>query len=140
MIMIDQRTKQELKNIEVLKDPLLYIYILLNSAGKVKVGKTTNIAQRVQSLGGSNGAGDKIIRCYCSEPTYIFNIEFIMHEKMKKYRIPNTEWFYYDEGPDGELLYSSAVGLLERLTSSKEYEKCNLIRKKVYEEKEKKHD
>lgn len=136
--MIDERTGLELKNISILEEPQLYIYILLNTAGKVKVGKTTNIAQRIQSLSGSNSAGDKIIRCYCSSATYLYSLELIMHETMKKYRISGTEWFYYEAGPDGELLYSSTINLLERLMNSNDYQKCNEIRKKFNEKKEKK--
>lgn len=123
--MIDERTKLELRDIPILDEPQLYIYVLLNSAGKVKVGITTNIFQRVQSLSGSNGAGDKIIRCYCSPATYLYTLESAMHVKMNKYRISNTEWFYYKGGPDGELLYSSAIKLLERYFSSDEYNHCN---------------
>lgn len=134
--MIDERTKMELKDIPILEEPQLYIYVLLNSAGKVKVGVTKNIEQRVQSLSGSNSAGDKIIKCYCSSVTYLYTLEKIMHEKMAKYRISGTEWFFYKNKPDGELLYSSAVNLLERLMSSDDCQKCNDLRKQFNEKKE----
>lgn len=50
-----------LKSIPVLEDGQIYIYVILNSIGNIKIGKTTNILQRMQSLSGSNGGGTKNI-------------------------------------------------------------------------------
>lgn len=131
--MKDLRTNQDLSTFEILDDGQVYIYILQNSVGKVKVGITTNIIQRLQSLSGSNGQGNTIKKCYLSPATYLNTIEGIMHNRMSKYRIPNTEWFYYEEDPSGDILFDSAVELLEKLLHGKSYELCNNLRKEYKE-------
>lgn len=125
--MIDIRTKRDLSNIPVLDNSQVYIYVIQNSTGKVKIGKTKNIKQRIRSLGGSNGQGNEIINVYCSEPTYLDSLETIMHSKFNVYRIPNTEWF---QSEDNKLLYSSAIETLEDLMKSKSYYKYNDLRKR----------
>ena len=41
----------------------LYIYVLQNyPQGNIKIGRTTNPAQRFRSLSGSNNGGNKILR------------------------------------------------------------------------------
>lgn len=131
--MKDSRTKQDLSSFEILDDGQVYIYILQNSVGKIKVGITTNILQRLQSLSGSNGQGNIIEKCYLSPATYLNTIEGIMHNRMNKYRIPNTEWFYYNEDPSGEILFDSAIELMEKLLNSKNYDLCNNLRKEYKE-------
>ena len=37
--MVDMRTGKDLKDIPVLEEPLLRIYIMHNTAGKIKIGK-----------------------------------------------------------------------------------------------------
>ena len=135
--MKDTRTKQDLSTFEILVDGQVYIYILQNSAGKIKVGITTNILQRLQSLSGSNGQGNIIEKCYLSPATYLKTIEGIMHTRMSKYRIPNTEWFYYDEDPSGDIMFDSAIELIEKLFNSKSYEVCNNLRKEFISKKSK---
>ena len=103
--MIDKRTKKDLKDYPILEEPKLYIYILHNQGGKIKIGKTKNIYQRYQSLSGSNCAGDHIDMVMCSPSTYLYTLETIMHDKFDKYRIPNTEWFYNKEDPTGDKLF-----------------------------------
>jgi len=44
-----------LKSVPILEDGQMYIYVMLNSNGNIKIGKTTNIIQRLKSLSGSNG-------------------------------------------------------------------------------------
>lgn len=131
--MTDERTGKDLKELSILEEPMLRIYIMLNSEGKVKIGKTKNIQQRYQSLCGSNGQGNKITRVYCSEETYLYTLENIMHDKFASYRIPSTEWFYDEDDPSGERLFTNAVEELKLLFSSASYEKCNEIRKQLYE-------
>ena len=41
--MIDKRTGKDLKEFSVLDEPMIHIYIMLNSDGKVKIGKTKDI-------------------------------------------------------------------------------------------------
>lgn len=136
--MIDERTGKDLKELYILEEPKLYIYAMLNSEGKVKIGKTKNIQQRYQSLCGSNGQGNKITRVYCSEETYLYTLENIMHTKFARYRIPSTEWFYDKEDPTGERLFANAVEELKLLFYSDSYKKCNELRKQAYEEKKNK--
>ena len=129
--MIDIRTGKDLKDYTILEEPKLYVYIMLNEAGKIKIGKTKNIQQRYMSLCGSNSAGDKIIKVCVSPSSYLYTLEQIMHDKFNKYRIPNTEWFYYKKDPSGEFLFDKAVNKLRQLFSSTDYEKCNNLRKSL---------
>lgn len=131
--MIDIRTGKDLKEFPILKEPKIYIYIMLNNVGKVKIGKTKNIQQRYQSLCGSNGQGNEIIKVYCSEVTFLHTLENIMHGKFSKYRIVNTEWFYDECSPTGDDLFVSVIEELKFLFSSTEYKNCNDMRKKLYE-------
>ena len=130
--MIDVRTGKNIKEYPILEDPKLYVYIMLNDAGKVKIGKTKNIQQRYQSLCGSNGQGNNIVKLCVSPSTYLYTLENIMHDKFGKYRIPNTEWFYDKENIDGENLFINAVNELRLLFSSTDYKKCNGLRKSIY--------
>lgn len=138
--MIDIRTKQDLKNLPILEEPMIYIYIFLNNGGKIKIGKTKNIHQRYQSLCGSNGAGDTIISTYVSPCSYLYTIETVMHDKFSRYRIPNTEWFYDKAEPLGENLFAQAIKELELLFSSSTYQQCNSLRKQIWEKKKQKGD
>lgn len=103
-----------------------YIYILQNSANKIKIGRTTNFEQRLTSLSGSNGGGETIIDYYCSPPTYLHTLERVMHDKFAKYRIPNTEWFQGVE-------FSEVVDELKNIINSEEYKRCNELREKLNE-------
>jgi hypothetical protein len=129
--MIDIRTKKDIKEYPILEEPKLYIYIMLNDSGKVKIGKTKNIQQRYQSLCGSNGQGNKIIKVCVSPSTYLYTIENIMHEKFDKFRIPNTEWFFDKEDAIGEKLFDEAVNELKLLFSSTGYKTCNKLRESL---------
>ena len=131
--MIDIRTGKDIKEYPVLEEPKLYIYIMLNSSGRVKIGKTKNIKQRYQSLCGSNSGGSKIEKCLVSPSTYLYTIESIMHDKFDRFRIPNTEWFYDKEDVTGEGLFNNAVNELRLLFSSACYKTCNKLRKSLYE-------
>lgn len=131
--MIDIRTGTNIKDYPILEEPKLYIYIMLNNVGKIKIGKTRNIYQRYMSLCGSNGQGNIITKLYCSPSSYLYTLESIMHTKFDKYRIPKTEWFYDDFDPSGENLFNLAVRQLKLLFSSVGYEKCNNLRRKIYE-------
>lgn len=136
--MIDKRTGKNLKDYPVLEEPKLYVYIMRNDAGKVKIGVTKNIEQRYQSLCGSNSAGDNIVDVLVSPSTWLYTIERIMHDKFNKYRIPNTEWFYNKADPLGEILFTNACNELKLLFSSSGYKRCNEIRKEVWENSHKK--
>ena len=131
--MIDIRTGKGIKDFHILEDNQFYIYVLLNSDNKVKIGRTKNIQQRYKSLCGSNGQGNEIVSVCCSEVTFLYTLERIMHEKFKKYRIPGTEWFCDESDSSGEILFNNAVRELELLFSSAEYKKCNDARKNFYE-------
>ena len=114
-----------------LDDGQLYVYVLLNSPqGNIKIGKTTNMQQRHQSLQGSNGGGNKIVACYCSPATYMSNMEKICHSHYEWCRIQGTEWF------DGsKIAFNDVVEYVDGLFRSKDFERCNTLRKKIIEEK-----
>ena len=121
--------KNNLKDIPTLDDGQTYIYVLKNSVGNVKIGKTTNMAQRVQSLSASNGAGYKIIEWYCSPNTYLHNIEKIAHDHFDYARL-SGEWF------DGiKASFDEVVKYVDGLFVGKDYERCNELRRKIVEEK-----
>lgn len=136
--MIDIRTGKDIKEYPILEEPKLYVYIMLNDVGKIKIGKTKNIQQRYQSFCGSNGQGNQIVKVCVSPSTYLYTLENIMHSKFVRYRIPNTEWFYDKKDSTGEKLFADAVNELRQLFSSIEYKKCNNVRKKLHEDKIKK--
>ena len=131
--MIDIRTGKDIGEFPILEEQKLYIYIMLNDSGKVKIGKTKNIQQRYQSLCGSNGGGNKIVKLCCSPSTYLYSLENIMHNKFARYRITNTEWFYDRDEQTGEFLFNKAVKELKLLFSSVSYKKCNDLRKLLCE-------
>lgn len=95
-----------------------YIYVLLNSDNYVKIGITKNFDKRKQSLSGSNGGGSIITDYYVSDKTYVYNLEKIMHEIFKDYRIPHTEWFKGIE-------FNEVVKQLQQLLSSESYRRTN---------------
>ena len=84
--------KKEIKDIPELTDGMVYIYVLLNSAGSIKIGKTTNLPNRIQSLSGSNAAGEKIVDYYCSSATWLHSLEKITHDHFDYARM-SGEWF-----------------------------------------------
>ena len=123
-----------LKQIPVLEDEQLYIYVMLSTNGNVKIGKTKNIVQRLISLSGSNGYGEKITTLYCSPATYLYSIEHTCHNHYDFARIPGTEWF------DGNKVdFNEVVEYVDGLFHSKGFETCNEVRRKFIEkEKERK--
>ena len=121
-----------LKQIPVLEDEQLYIYVMLSSNGNVKIGKTTNIIQRLKSLSGSNGGGSKITALYCSPATYLYSIETTCHNHYHFARIPGTEWF------DGTKVdFNEVVEYVDGLFHSESFERCNELRRKFIEEEKK---
>ena len=119
-----------LKSMPILEDGQIYIYVILNSVGNVKIGKTTNIMQRLQSLSGSNGGGSKISKAYCSPATWIQSIEETCHNHYHFARITGTEWF------DGNKVdFKEVVEYVDGLFHSKGYETCNELRRKLMEKK-----
>ena len=83
-----------------------------------------NIKQRLQSLSGSNGGGNKITRIAVSEPTYLYTLERIVHQQFSQYRVPNTEWFF-----DEDLRFEDVVAYIDLLFSLPSYRTCNQVRK-----------
>lgn len=119
--------KQYLNTIPVLDDGSIYIYVMLNSAGNIKIGKTTNVAKRLQSLSGSNSGGNKIVDLWYSPATWLHNIEKIAHDHFSYARL-SGEWF------DGiKVSFDCAVDYLNSLFAGKDYERCNELRRKIIE-------
>ena len=137
--MIDIRTGLELKNIPSLEDEQVYIYAMLNTCNKIKIGITKNIQQRYQSLCGSNSQGNEIIKVYVSESTYLNNLEKMIHEHFGQFRLKKTEWFASNKF--GTLKYEEVIEYIEQLFSSADYKRCNEVRKRINElNKRKKND
>ena len=130
--MIDLRTGKELKDVPIVNDPQVRIYVFLNDAGKVKIGRTKDIYKRYLSLCGSNGQGNEIVKCLVSPGTFLLSLEGTMHNKFERYRIPNTEWFYDVKDPTGETLFNDVTEHLKLLFSSAGYKRCNELRKQIY--------
>ena len=119
-----------LKSMPVLEDGQIYIYVLLNSLNNVKIGKTTNIQQRLQSLSGSNGGGSKISAIYCSPSTWIQSVETTCHNHYHFARIQGTEWF------DGnKVSFKEVVEYVDALFYTDSYKRCNELRKSITEKK-----
>ena len=128
----------ELKELPILEDDSYYIYCMLNSpAHNIKIGITTNIVQRLQSLSGSNSGGNHIVKLAVSNPTFVSSAEKAFHEKFGRFRIEGTEWF------DGsKVTFEEIVSEMENQFNTKTYEVCNELRKelaekRIREEKEK---
>lgn len=117
-----------LKSVPILEDGQIYIYVILNSMGNVKIGKTTNIMQRLQSLSGSNGGGSKISAAYCSPSTWIQSIEETCHNHYHFARIQGTEWF------DGnKVCFNEVVKYVDGLFHTDSFRRCNELRKSIVE-------
>lgn len=129
--MKDLRTGLDLKVIPILEDEQVYIYAMLNTCNKIKIGITKNIQQRYQSLCGSNSQGNEILKVYVSEATYLNNLEKMIHEHFDKFRLKKTEWFVSNKF--GVLKYEEVIEYIEQLFSSADYKRCNEIRRKIYE-------
>lgn len=129
--MKDLRTGLDLKIIPILEDEQVYIYAMLNTCNKIKIGITKNIQQRYQSLCGSNSQGNEILKVYVTEATYLNNLEKMIHEHFDKFRLKKTEWFVSNKS--GVLKYEEVIEYIEQLFSSADYKRCNEIRRKIYE-------
>lgn len=115
-----------LKDYPILTDGQIYIYVMLNSQGNIKIGKTTNIIQRIQSLSGSNGGGNKITKVYVSPSTWLQSLEGTCHSHYEWYRVKGTEWF---KGKD--ITFNEVCDYVDSLFYSKGYETCNELRKRL---------
>lgn len=125
-VIYTRNNSKALQSIPVLDDGRIYIYVMLNSSGNIKIGKTTNMRQRLISLSGSNGGGYKINALYCSPATWIQTIEETCHNHYHFARINGTEWF------DGEKVnFIDVVSYVDGLFYHKNYSVCNELRKQI---------
>lgn len=112
-------------NVPILKEGQLYIYVLENAPqGNFKIGKSSNMQQRLRALSGSNTGGNRIVRCAVSEPTYLYTIENIVQNKFASNRIEGTEWFV-GEG----LSFKEIVSEVDEIFKTQSYFRCNEIRR-----------
>lgn len=112
-------------DLPAVSDNQFYIYVLKNSPqGNIKIGKTSNIQQRLTSLSGSNSGGNYITRIAVSEATYLYTLEHIAHMHFEEHRIKGTEWF------DGNhVSFDKVVAYVDSLFKRKDYKRCNKTRK-----------
>lgn len=116
-----------LQYVPVLDNEQIYIYVILNSSGNVKIGKTTNIENRIRSLSGSNAAGERIISVYVSPATWIHSIEGTCHNHYHYARI-GGEWF------DGcKVEFDEVVEYVDGLFRTDGYDRCNKLRRQIIE-------
>lgn len=131
MKIYDKTNIQSLRQIPILDNTQLYLYVILSSNKNIKIGRTTNIIQRIKSLSGSNAAGERISKFALSSPTYVLTIEETCHTHFNYCRIQGTEWF------DGnKVTFEKVCDYVDSLFQSKGYETCNELRKKLLKEKE----
>ena len=118
-----------LKNIPRLECGQVYIYVIENSIGHIKIGKTKNISQRLKTLSGSNCGGVKPERLYCSPATFLDSIEKTCHNHFHFARL-SGEWF------DGtKLEFNDVVEYVNGLFYTNSYASCNEMRKKINDNK-----
>lgn len=124
----DSKNIMELKELPVLEDGSCFIYVMQNyPQNNIKIGKSTNMVQRLQSLSGSNSGGNKIVKIgVISEPTFVQSAEKTFHSIFDRYRIPDTEWF---EG----ITFEDVVAEIEKQFNMSTYERCNKLRKEQAE-------
>ena len=131
MMIYDSKNIIKLKELPVLEDGQIYVYVMLNyPQGNIKIGQTTNILQRLQSLSGSNGGGNRIVKLYVSPSTYVTSIEKTCHNHYDWYRIKGTEWFNGDK-----LIFDEVVEYVDDLFKTESYRTCNKLRKVQAEKK-----
>ena len=129
-----QENMDLIKNIPVLDNSQIYVYVMFNDLTQnIKIGKTTNMFQRLTSLSGSNGAGGKITKLYCSPATYVKSIETTCHNHYEYARIPKTEWF-----KGTHINFNEVVEYVDSLFKTQNYKTCNELRKRIYAKKHKK--
>ncbi len=112
-------------DVPILKDGQLYIYVLENAPqGNFKIGRSSNMQQRLRALSGSNTGGNRIVRCAVSDPTYLYTLETIIQDKFASNRIEGTEWFI-GEG----LSFKEIISEIDEIFKTENYTRCNEIRK-----------
>ncbi|MEE3344552.1 MAG: GIY-YIG nuclease family protein [Bacilli bacterium] len=107
-----------------LEDLQYYIYAIENEVGYVKIGISKDVSQRISSLSGSNGGGNKIIRVAISNPTYLKTLEGSFHTIFSRYRINGTEWF---KG----ITFDEILTKMNETFNSDSYFRCNEMRKQA---------
>lgn len=113
----------ELKDMDISEGQEV-VYVLLNDEGYIKIGKTSNLFNRLQSLSGSNSSGHEIVRYYSTEPMYIARlVEKVCHNKFHRYQKNNSEWFY-----SPNLHYEDVIAYLENVVDSVDFERRNFKR------------
>jgi hypothetical protein len=109
-----------------------YLYVLENSQGNIKIGKSSNIKERIKSLSNSNSGGNKLIRVAISPPTYITFLERTLHEHYHTYRL-DGEWF------DGhKISFEDIVEFIDTKIFNDGFQARDLRYKKIVEDKIKK--
>ncbi len=120
---------------EITEEPvtngLNYIYVIQNAPQNfIKIGISSNPKQRFQSLSGSNSGGNKIIRIFISDATYISKIEKILHSEFERYRIPHTEWFE-------NLEFERVIKVIQNIFNEPMYNEINFKERLKFETKQK---
>ena len=104
---------------------LVQVYIIENDGGYIKIGVSSDVETRLESLSGSNGGGHKIVRSWISPNTYLYSVERALHLHYDKNRIEGTEWFK-------DLDFDEVCEFANEVFASKEHQKLNELRKAYY--------
>lgn len=109
-----QRFEPHLEDIKRLPrlDNAYYIYIIENSHDMIKVGRSKNIAQRINSLGHSNSGGSEFIRVAVSTPVRQKKAERWVQNKFTRFRVQGSEWF---GGVSFEEILMQAINIVDYL-------------------------
>ena len=107
-----------------LDDKQWYIYVILNSNGDIKIGRSHDVMARMKSLSNSNAGGNQIVKVAVSPPTYLRTYEGSLHEIYNRYRVPNSEWF---KG----LEFNTVVNEMEKFFNSGQFQRLNELRKQA---------
>ncbi len=109
-------------DVPAFEDGRLYIYVLENEPQhNIKIGRSSNMQQRLKALSGSNSGGNHITRIAVSDATWLYTLERIAHWHFHEYRIDGTEWF-------SGVLFEEITGYIDSLFQHKNYETCNRVR------------
>lgn len=100
----------------------VFIYVLENDLGCIKIGRTTKPKQRFAQLSGSNCGGGRVRRIGLSDMTYLYTLERILHERFAAYRVSGTEWFR-------DVPFEAVCKQMQWLFGSESYRVCNDVRK-----------
>lgn len=115
-----------LKNMPALTDGLAYNYAFLMSSGNIKIGRSTDVYNRLKQLSNSNSGGYSVVNFCISPPNYISKtMEKTLHNLYKDYRVEG-EFF-------ANLDFDDVCKMFSELFQSESFKNANENRRQYYE-------